>query len=525
MKNKTANVIIEDFVNVTVAGITPSDSDALVKEYAVYTDNYFFAPDYKMGRWDGKFNFFTSGNRTYCNFIIEIAEWLKERGYKIKVKNKRPDYQIDIPLVDKDYYKDHGWELGKHQVKAVNSVLERQDGIIKVGTGGGKTLVTAVLADSFLRKRLRTIVIVPTKDLVRQTAKEIAQFDIDVGVYYGDEKNVNPPVIVSTWQSLENNKKFISTFDAVMVDECHGSKANSLFNLLSREGKNIPIRIGLTGTLPEGECSLLKIFAVIGPVRATVPSRYLMDIGWLADLRFLMVRYMEDFTEEWEYFKEQAVEEKDKKISYNEFKNHKLFPEYQNEKTYLMSNDARIDHMATIIRNLTAEYGNTFILVNTINFGKKLAKAVGGDKTFFIDSKIKDRSSVYKEFSVNDDLCGIATFKLASTGIDIPRIFNMILVDGGKSAITIVQSIGRGLRRAKDKDCVNVLDIHSNTKFSMRHARKRKKIYEKEKYYFSEIKMDNYEEEFEKTVQKCLKKVKSLNSVEAIKKMEEDVFK
>jgi superfamily II DNA or RNA helicase len=524
MNKKIATIIIEDYVNVTVAGITPADSADLLKDYAVYTDNYFFSPEYQLGRWNGKFNFFTSGNRTYCAFILEIAEELKNRGYKIKVKNNRRNFNIDFDRVDKNLFEQYGWIIADHQLKAINSVLETKEGIIKVGTGGGKTLITAVLSHTFLNKNLRTIIIVPTKDLIKQTKREIEQFGMDVGAYYADEKTVDRPIVVSTWQSLGLNKKLLTSFDAVMVDECHGSQANTLFNLLSNQGKNIPIRIGLTGTLPDGDCSLMKIFATLGPVRATVKSRFLIDSGWLAELNFLMVRYMEDFTEEWEYFKKHPIEESDKDISYSEFTQHKLFPEYQNEKSFLDNNEDRLENIAYIVNNLTEEYGNTFILVNTIKFGKKLAKMLG-DGAFFIDSGIKDRTAIYDEFAVRDGLKGIATYKLASTGLDIPRIFNLICVDGGKSSIKIIQSIGRGLRKAKDKNSVNALDIHSNTKFSMRHARKRKKIYKKEEYHFSEIKLDNYQNNLEKTVQKCLKKVKLMNSNDAKKDLEEDVFK
>jgi superfamily II DNA or RNA helicase len=526
MSKKVATIIIEDYVNVTVAGITPVDTSTLVKNYAVYTDNYFFSPEYQLGRWDGKFKFFTNGNRTYGIIILEVVEDLKAMGYKIKIDNRRRNFNIQFKDNEKptvDYFKNYGWELAPHQLKAILSVLDTLDGIIKVGTGGGKTLITAVLADLFLNKNLKTIIIVPNKDLIDQTKKAIAEFGIDVGAYYADEKTADRPVVVSTWQSLAKNKKLITSFDAFMVDECHGSQANTLFNILSKEGSNVPIRIGLTGTLPEGECSLLKTHAVIGPVRAKVKSNYLIKEGWLAKPNLFMVRYMEDFHEEYEEYKKHAVEESDKNISYNEFKQHKLFPEFQNEKTYLTSNEDRLENIASIIDSVTEEYGNTFVLVNTIKFGKKLVKILSGD-AFFIDSNIKDRKPIYEEFGNKNSLKGVATYSLASTGLDIPRIFNLILIDGGKSSIKVVQSIGRGLRKAKDKDSVNVFDIHSNTKFSMRHAGRRKKIYKNEKFPFEEIKLYDYQNNQENAVQKCLKKVKLVNSENVKKNLKEGVF-
>lgn len=518
---KVATIVIEDYVHATIAGLRIEDTDDLVADYAVYTKNYFFSPDYQMERWDGKFKFFTNGNRTYLSMLLDIADDLKSRGYKIKIKNNRRDFNLDVPPVDKDYFSEYGWELGKHQIKAVNNILETHDGIIRVGTGGGKTLVTAVLADIYSKRKLKTIVVVPNKDLIHQTRDEIASFNLDVGAYYGEEKTTDKPIVVSTWQSLAKNPKLLSTFNAVMVDECHGSQAQSLFELLSNQGKNIPVRIGLTGTIPEHMCDKLKVFSVLGPVRAKVPADYLMKIGWLAQLKLLMMEYKEDFTEEWNRFKEVAEEEKDKNISYTEFKNHRLFPAYENEKSYLKTNPERLENIASIAKVMTKEYGNSFVLVNTIDFGKKLQKILG-ENAIFISSKIKDRKPIYEAFKTENEIIGIATYSLASTGLNIPRIFNMFLIDGGKSSIKVVQSIGRGLRKAKDKESVNLIDIYSNVKFSMRHARKRKKIYKEEKYDFDHIKID-YEDE-EKTVQKCLKKVKSLNNSSNKEKLEKEVL-
>jgi len=520
---KIATLTIEDYVYVTVAGITPSDTTFFVKEYEEFTKNYFFSPEYKLGRWDGKFKFFSPGNRTYASLIIEISEQLKQRGYKIRVNNKRPEFSLDIPPVDKDYFKDYGWELAEHQITAINNILETHDGIIKVGTGGGKTLITAVLGTIYKNAGLRILIIEPSKDLIRQTRAELKQTGLETGVFYSDEKNLDEPIVVSTWQSLGKNSKVLASFDGFMVDECHGSQANTLFNNLSQGGKDLPVRIGLTGTLPDHDCDLLKVFSVIGPVRATVPSHVLIKEGWLAQLNLLMVKFVDDFTDEWEHYKKEVAEEpEDKTITYSKFKSNKLFPEYDNEKTYLKKNAERLESIGDIIKVATNEYGNSFILVNTIEFGKKLTKALG-ERAIFISSTIKDRSPIYEAFDSEDGMIGVATFSLASTGLNVPRIFNMFLIDGGKSSIKVVQSIGRGLRKARDKDTVNLFDIYSDTKFSMRHARKRKNLYKEQKYDYREIKI-THDEESEKAVQKCLKNVKSFYTDKTHEKLKEDVF-
>lgn len=80
-------------------------------------------------------------------------------------------------------------------------------------------------------------------------------------------------------------------------------------------------------------------------------------------------------------------------------------------------------------------------------------------------------------FEEHDDLIVIASSGIASTGISIDRIFCMMLIDPGKSFIKTIQSIGRGLRKGRDKDAVHVVDVHSKLKWARKHARERVKHY------------------------------------------------
>ena len=74
---------------------------------------------------------------------------------------------------------------------------------------------------------------------------------------------------------------------------------------------------------------------------------------------------------------------------------------------------------------------------------------------------------------------------MAAVGINIPRIFNLVLVEPGKSFVRVIQSIGRGIRKADDKDHVEIWDITSTCKFAKRHLTQRKKFYTEAKYNYS----------------------------------------
>ena len=70
------------------------------------------------------------------------------------------------------------------------------------------------------------------------------------------------------------------------------------------------------------------------------------------------------------------------------------------------------------------------------------------------------------------------------------RIFNLVLIEPGKSFVRVIQSIGRGIRKAKDKDFVQIWDITSTCKFAKRHLTHRKKFYKEANYPFTIEKLD-----------------------------------
>ena len=137
-----------------------------------------------------------------------------------------------------------------------------------------------------------------------------------------------------------------------------------------------------------------------------------------------------------------------------------------------------------------AKTGNTLILVDRIKTGELLQEAVP-DSTFVSGAtKADDRKETYDEVRESEGKVIIATYGVASVGINLPRIFNLVLLEPGKSFVRVIQSIGRGIRKAKDKDFVQVWDICSTAKFSKRHLTERKKFYREAEYPFNITKVD-----------------------------------
>jgi superfamily II DNA or RNA helicase len=104
--------------------------------------------------------------------------------------------------------------------------------------------------------------------------------------------------------------------------------------------------------------------------------------------------------------------------------------------------------------------------------------------------KLDDRKEEYDEIKTSDGKVIVATYGVAAVGINIPRIFNLVLLESGKSFTRVIQSIGRGIRKAEDKDFVQIWDITSTCKYAKRHLTERKKFYKDAKYPFTIEKID-----------------------------------
>jgi len=130
------------------------------------------------------------------------------------------------------------------------------------------------------------------------------------------------------------------------------------------------------------------------------------------------------------------------------------------------------------------------VLVNRIDSGKFIVNELP-DSVFISGAvKTKDRKEEYDEIKTSDNKVIVATYGVAAVGINIPRIFNLVLLEPGKSFVRVIQSIGRGIRKADDKDHVMIWDITSTCKYAKRHLTARKKFYKDARYPFTQEKID-----------------------------------
>jgi superfamily II DNA or RNA helicase len=169
---------------------------------------------------------------------------------------------------------------------------------------------------------------------------------------------------------------------------------------------------------------------------------------------------------------------------------HVEFKEYQAELKYLLEEPGRLDTIATLVARVN-ETGNTLVLVDRVAAGKALVERLGESAVFVSGAtKAKDRQDEYDEVAESTGKIIVATYGVAAVGINIPRIFNLVMLEPGKSFVRVIQSIGRGIRKAEDKDHVQIWDITSTCKFAKRHLTKRKVFYKEANYPYTQEKLE-----------------------------------
>ena len=174
------------------------------------------------------------------------------------------------------------------------------------------------------------------------------------------------------------------------------------------------------------------------------------------------------------------------------------FDVYEDEIQYLISHEQR----NKFIKNLALDLkGNTLvlyarveshgaILYDEINKGKE-----DNRKTFFIHGGVdaEERELVREITERESNAIIVASYGTFSTGINIKNLHNVIFASPSKSRIRNLQSIGRVLRKGKDKVKATLYDIsddctiNSRRNYTLNHFIERIKTYNEEKFNYDII--------------------------------------
>ena len=469
----------------------PSTERELSEHFCFYVPGYKFMPAYRNRVWDGKIRLFNHRAKTlYCGLYSYLEEFAEERDYIIV--NDGPIIQEYNEKLLEETLKECILTVNKghitirgYQLHALRHALQSSKSLLLSPTASGKSLIIYLAIRHFLKhNQEKVLIIVPTTSLVEQMYYDFGDYSSEDTnfetrfdchkVYAGKEKfNVEPRVIISTWQSVHRlPKEWFDEYGMVIGDEAHNFKAKSLTSIMEK-CVNAKYRIGTTGTLDGTQTHQLVLEGLFGPVYKVTTSKELMDSGDLAqmDIDVILLKYKDEYCQVISKLK------------------------YQDELDFIVGYAPRNNFIANLAID---QKGNTLILFNYVEkHGKPLhdllkSKIDKKRKLFYVsgethvDTREKIRSITEKE----NNAIIVASLGTFSTGINIKRLNNLIFASPSKSQIRVLQSIGRGLRVSPDGINTKVYDIaddlHWKTKknYTLNHAAERIKIYSKEKFKY-----------------------------------------
>ena len=471
---------IIDQVNCQFEGLTKDELTHCQKTVSYPIPGAFMTAAVKSGFSDGRESLMSGDGFTYIYLIDHLLTVMEEElgididGISLVIDSE--PFELDVPPVDEDWLLDElGYKLRDYQIDTINSVIPSTKGLYDLATNAGKTAICLGIS-KLLDPFIKTVVIVPSEKLSRQTAKDYRKSSLNTLLLESkikpkdrEKKIQEARHIITTLKLFLNEYRHFHEKYAIILDEAH-IFGDVTADVLRFEMAHCPIRLGFTGTIPKDRLKSQKLKATIGgDIINTVKTDELISRGFASTVDIQVYR-----TSHIEFEKMILEMRNDSDIEATDV--------YQMEESYLNSNKKRIHAIAEFIKSFDIK--NTLILCHP-PMGEALVEIFGG--VFIRDEVCTDeRDRLFEMFGSIDDHCQVASYGTSSTGISENRIFRIVLIDVGKNETRVKQSIGRGLRLDGEHNHIDIIDISADTWYSKNHRSERLKLYKSEKYQVTE---------------------------------------
>lgn len=473
--------------------------DQMVEYFSFRPENVEHNPMYKRTAWDGYIRPFKKNGDLPLGLVKEAYQWLTRYPIEVEIDDafveffncKETPQDIEKDILEYQDTLNSKYKLREYQFKGAVKALLMQRALIESPTGSGKTFLAFHLMMYLVRKyNYKILMVVPQISLVLQAIREFTQKygsneTFFHGIYEDQSKDTDKPIVISTRDGLNNhtktNQEWFQQFDVLIVDEAHEAEAKTLTNIY-KQCTNAKYRFGMSGSFFKPKTEMRVLTGMFGPKFITRTTKELIDDGTLASLMIHAI----------------LLEYSDKDKTF--VKKSKL--KYQGEAEYINTHELRNKYVVDLCSKLE---GNTLCLFRNIDHGDyfyEIAQSLqNAGKKFYILSG-KDKAKVRQEVQLlmeeNSDIVLFASYGTFSTGVDINNLHNVVLGSPMKSSAKVVQSIGRGLRKAENKESVKIWDIIddlsvSHTKsgrklvepfvnYALRHGQHRIGLYEYQEY-------------------------------------------
>jgi len=459
--------------------------DALDRETSFYVEGYQYTQAFKSGYYDKKRGTFThwDGKRHLLTSKMVFPTGLLSKVEKFLIRNKQEYEIVDQRIAPKSAssIQIKHYTPRPYQVDATDIAIDKGRGIIRVGTGGGKTLIAAMIAAQY---NLPTMIYVIGKDLLYQFHREmekalgvkvgmigdgqcvikkinicsvwtaVTAFNLKQAVSLDDE-DWAPEVMPSGSEQKQQIRKAIESTNLAIYDEAHFLATDTIQSIF-KASKKCRYLFGLSGTDWRDDGADLLLESVCGERIFNMPASQLIDDGFLVPAHITLLEVPPY---------------------------HEVLPKHYASVygKYISGNDIRNGMIEDSARVLMRKGRKLLILVRYLNHGRELAKRLSDIPLFFVNGEIDSitRESVKKDFESGKLKCLIAS-SVFDIGIDIPSLDALILAGGGKSTVRTLQRIGRVIRLFPSKKDAIVVEFIDDAIYLDKHSATRIAVYNTE---------------------------------------------
>lgn len=377
-----------------------------------------------------------------------------------------------------------------HQVKALEAWEKNgRRGIFEHATGSGKTFTAMCAINDALKKNETVLVLVPSRDLLKQWNKELRETLTDLDVYYllcGDNNSEwKKPGKLASWsgRGSKTHRIIISTMDTacsndfirglsqgdhlmIVADELHRMGSTKRRNILTI---NSGARLGLSATPrrygdPDGTAALFDYFGGLIPPPFTLEDAIKSGV---------LTRYF--------YYPQRISLTKNEQEAWNEVTDEikKIMARMRNAEEgkininsnprlkQLLINRARIVKNAAgkvplAIRVLKEHFrpGQKWIIycdnIAQLNLVCSGARREGFDAYEYYAEMEGDRDTTLEYFSQNGGV--LVSIKCLDEGVDIPSTTDALILASSQNPREFIQRRGRILRNSEGKLFAHLYD-------------------------------------------------------------------
>ena len=435
-----------------------------------------------------------------------------------------------------------------YQLKAAWLILKYRQSLSQLATRAGKTLICYLIFRTMIEHGAqKCLMIVPSKSLVKQAVNdfdEYGEFFASETVWANGELREGSNVTVGTFQSLvkkadkrssKYDPHFFDGYDVVLVDEAHTLKCQSIDTILNQTFmKNVKLKFGFTGSLPpEHTIDSFCCHSLMGPTIQDIRPKELMDGGFITPIDITQIYINHPETTELnntyikcgEYLNSNTLEDHGIKI---------MLPPEQREFTivekkqlplvlrqmrengvsdreyreYLIdlckakgSNLLMLEQMLLhrdkkrigVIFNLLDSFKKNCIVfahhVEYIRYLYNIIRERYPDRHIYMitgQTTDKKREQIKQNLLTDKDAILVASYGCVGTGLTFKNLDYGIFAQGFKSHIINLQSLGRGLCLANDKDkyrLYDLVDCYPTRRIELQ-GKARKKLYQEQHFEY-----------------------------------------